>query len=446
MSEASKRLNWRSLRLRTTAGAALVVGLVLLVAGAAMVMLLRRSLTADVRNTAAFRAKTVAGLLDSGTGPEDLPLGGDDDQFIQVVRDGSVVAASGTVEGEPLVVELGVGQERRVEVPFEDDGFLVLSRASQDGEYQVLVGRTLEQVDESTSVVIGLLVFGLPILLLAVLFVTWRVVGRALGPVESIRTQVEWISGDRLDARVPAPETGDEIARLAHTMNRMLERLEASSERQRRFVSDASHELRSPVASIRQHVEVALRHPETTSTEDLARVVLDEDLRIQQLVDDLLLLARMDEGARPDKASVDLDDIVFEEVRRPHGEAAVGVDARGVSAGRVLGDRKQLTQLVSNLMRNAIGHARTKVRLSLEESDGRVALVVEDDGEGIPRTEQDRVFERFVRLEDSRARDSGGAGLGLAIVAEVARAHGGRATAGSSDLGGARIDVILPSA
>lgn len=445
MSEASKRLNWRSLRLRTTAGAALVVGLVLLIAGAAMVMLLRRSLTADVRNTAAFRAETVAGLLDSGTAPEDLPLGVDDDQFIQVVRDGSVVAASGTVEGEPLVVELGVGEERRVEVPFEDDGFLVLSRASQDGEYQVLVGRTLEQVGESTSVVIGLLVFGLPILLLAVLFVTWRVVGRALGPVESIRAQVESISGDRLDARVPAPKTGDEIARLADTMNRMLERLEASSERQRRFVSDASHELRSPVASIRQHVEVALRHPETTSTEDLARVVLDEDLRIQQLVDDLLLLARMDEGARPDKTSVDLDDIVFEEVRRPRGEA-VSVDARGVSAGRVLGDRKQLTQLVSNLMRNAIGHARTKVRLSLGESDGRVALVVEDDGEGIPPMEQDRVFERFVRLEDSRARDSGGAGLGLAIVAEVASAHGGRATAGSSDLGGARIDVILPSA
>jgi signal transduction histidine kinase len=230
-------------------------------------------------------------------------------------------------------------------------------------------------------------------------------------------------------------------------MNRMLERLERGQERQRRFVSDASHELRSPVASIRQHAELALAHPANVSTGDLARTVLDEDLRVQRLVEDLLLLARMDERtaeARPQE--VDLDDVVFQEVERVRQVDGTTIDASGVSAGRVLGDGRRLTRLVGNLLENAARHARSAIGVALVEDGDQVVLQVDDDGPGVPPEHRQRVFERFVRLDEARDRDAGGAGLGLAIVAEVAALHGGEARALDSPLGGARFEVRLPRA
>jgi len=287
----------------------------------------------------------------------------------------------------------------------------------------------------------------LPLLLLVVAGTTWRVVGRALAPVDAIRHEVEEISGTELHRRVPQPPGNDEIGRLARTMNAMLGRLDDAATRQRRFVSDASHELRSPVASIRQHSEVALAHPDRTSVAVLAETVLAENLRLQRLVEDLLLLAQTDEGSQPPgHVPVDLDDLVFEQARRLRAGGRLVVDVTAVGAGRVNGVPAQLRRLIANLVENAARHARSRVTLGLttHAAEGRVVLVVDDDGGGIPADQRERVFQRFVRLDEARARDSGGFGLGLAIVADVVRGHGGTVHVGTAPAGGARFEVQLP--
>jgi signal transduction histidine kinase len=226
----------------------------------------------------------------------------------------------------------------------------------------------------------------------------------------------------------------------------MLDRLEAAQARQRRFVSDASHELRSPIASIRQHAEVALAHPERADAVDFARVVLDEDLRVQRLVDDMLFLARADEhGIQLTRRPVDLDDVVFEEAARVRATTTLLVDTSRVSGGRVQGDRERLRQLVRNLVDNATRHAATTVRFVLTAVGGETVLRVDDDGPGIPAADRERVFERFVRLDGARDRDHGGAGMGLAIVAEIAAAHGARARVTDGDGGGACVEVRFPN-
>jgi len=411
-----------------------------------MLVILRSSLTDSVRTTALQRADEVARFLSND------PLGDpiqerDDDEFIQVLDDGGRVVFSSSNAEERPIVDLSPGESREVEVTFEDDPFLAVATEDGEGNHSIVVGRTLDEVLESIEVVRILLVLGAPLLLLFVGAVTWRVVGRALAPVESIRAEVDAISTEELHRRVPLPAGDDEIARLATTMNIMLERLETGQRRQRRFVSDASHELRSPVSSIRQHAEVALAHPDSSSAEELAEVVLNEDLRLQRLVEDLLLLARMDEQAVDGRRQIlDLDDVVFEETARFRGSTELSIDTTRVSAGRVVGDPKQLARMTGNLLENALRHARSRVVISLNQENGRVVLRVDDDGMGLPFEERARVFERFVRLQQARDRDSGGSGLGLAIVAEVAAAHGGVAVALDSPLEGARFEVSLPRA
>ncbi len=237
----------------------------------------------------------------------------------------------------------------------------------------------------------------------------------------------------------------DEIARLALTMNRMLDRLEQAQRSQHRFISDVSHELRSPVASIRQHAEVALGHPDHTTTPDLAGAVLAEDLRLQRLVEDLLLPARVDEGSiELRRREVDVDDLVLDEARHLRDVTALRIETVAVSAGRVEGDAMSLRRVLRKLGENAARHARQTVALGLVTGDDVVTVSVDDDGPGIPEEERQRVFERFVRLDESRARDDGGTGLGLAIVAELVTAHGGSVTIGRSELGGAHVTVLLP--
>jgi signal transduction histidine kinase len=463
-----------TVRVRTTVGAMVVVGIALLLAAAAMVWLLQRSLTNDVLREVRFRAAAVVSLLETKPGPLNgrsfIPA--PEDEFVLLLDpSGTIVSTSEAPEGDeeeeeeeqpPREIDpeedfvdsaalegIEPGESRKLAVKFEDDPFLALATAGRfSGQtYTIIVGRTLEIVLESGRTLVGLLVIGIPLLLGVVGVVTWRVIGRALAPVESIREEVETISTEELHRRVPTPASKDEIARLAVTMNLMLERLEEGQARQRRFVSDASHELRSPVASIRQHSEVVLAHPANASAEELARVVLDEDLRIQRLVEDLLLLARMDEHSSDARKEVlDFDDVVFEQVFRVRQVSEKTIDTSRVSAGRVLGDRKQLSRLTGNILDNAIRHARQSVAVTLAEEDGDVVFRVDDDGQGVPPKDGERIFERFVRLQEARDRDSGGSGLGLAIVAEVAGAHGGTARLLTSNLGGALFEIRLPRA
>lgn len=446
-----------SIRVRTTAAAVLVVGVSLVLAAVAMVVLLQRSLRDNVRTTALLRAEAIAEELASGASAEGMALGDpdDDEEFVQVLDgEAAIVIASPNVSGRAPVALLAPGETRTIEplLPQDveplDEAFLAVatSSAGPDGQLTVIVGRSLEAVTEARRALTGPLAVAVPLLLVVVGAVTWRVVGRALAPVDAIRAEVEAISSKELHRRVPDPRGQDEIGRLAATMNRMLTRLEKGRSRERRFVSDASHELRSPVATIRQHAEVALSHPDQTNTQELAEVVLEEDVRLQRLVEDLLLLTRIDEGTLQLGAEpVDLDDLLFEEAARLRGATELRIDVGSVSAGRVTGDRDQLERLIRNLTDNAARHARSAIRLSLIERDGEVMLGIDDDGAGIEDVERERIFDRFVRLEDARDRDSGGSGLGLAIVREVAAFHGGTVTIVDGSLGGAGLEVRFPA-
>jgi signal transduction histidine kinase len=410
---------------------------------------LERSLTSTVREAAFVQARDTAEGVAEGDleRPIDVPSG--EGVFVQVLDSrGRVYDYSANLTGRPPVSLLRPQEVRKISVPFDEGPFLAVAlEASWRGEnYTVIAGKSLETVTEPVRVVSGLLLIGIPLLVLVGGLTTWRVVRRALMPVESIRAEVEGITTGDLDRRVPVPKSEDEIARLARTMNAMLARLEESQERQRRFVSDASHELRSPVTAIRQHAEVAASHPDQTPVQELAEVVLEENLRLQALVDDLLLLTKIDEGTlRLEKEPVDLDDLVFEEAGRLRSATQLQVDTSSVSVGRVTGDRGQLVKLVRNLTDNAARHSRGTVAFSLRQDNGIAVLNVDDDGKGIPPEDRQRIFQRFVRLDEARDRDSGGSGLGLAIVAEIAAAHGGRVLVEDAPLGGARFEVQLPS-
>ena len=437
-----------TVRARITAAALLVVAVSLVGVAIGMVLFLRRSLTANVRDAALVQARAVVDHLMEGDEERRIAVADREGEFVQVLAGGRVVGSSHNLEGRPPIASLRPRESREVMVPFEDGPFLAVavSAATPRGHFIVVFGRTLETVTEPISALTGILGIGIPLLVLVVGTTIWNVVGRALLPVEAIRSEVEGISTSELHRRVPVPGGDDEIARLATTMNGMLARLQESQQRQRRFVSDASHELRSPVSSIRQHAEVALSHPDGTAVEELAEVVLEEDLRLQRVVEDLLLLTKIDEGTLKLRTEpVDLDDLVFEEAGRLRASTPLQIDTSAVSVGRVFGDRGQLTRLLRNLTDNAARHSQGTVALSLHQDDGIAVLNVDDDGDGIPPSERERIFERFVRLEEARDRDSGGSGLGLAIVAEIAAAHGGKVSVQDAPLGGARFEVQLPS-
>jgi signal transduction histidine kinase len=460
-----------SVRVRTTVAAVLVAGLAMAVGALALVTVLRSTLTREVQTAAELRGRDVASVLasdapnapgapaspgasdSSGSGVGPLAVDEADELLIQVLDEqGRVVDASSNATGMAPVARLGPGASRLVEIPvgasIQDNGpFLAVGTGvdTPQGRRTVVVARSTEGVGEATAVVAGLLAIGLPPLLAVVAVTTWIVVGRALAPVEAIRAEVDAISAAALHRRVPDPPADDEIGRLARTMNRMLARLEQAQARQRRLVSDASHELRSPVAAIRQHAEVALAHPDRTTVGELAGTVLAEDLRLQRLAEDLLLLTRADEHTLAlRRRPVDLDDLVLAEVRRLRGATRLRIDATAVSAGRVEGDEAALRRMVRNLADNAARHAAGRLAFSVAEDDASVRLGVEDDGPGIPVADRERVFERFVRLDDARARDDGGSGLGLAIVAELVAAHGGTVAIDAGPLGGARVEVVLP--
>ncbi len=310
----------------------------------------------------------------------------------------------------------------------------------------VVAQRSLAEVDASVDKLKTIMWFAVPALIAMVGFAVWYLAGRALKPVEDIRLRAEAITGTTLDRRVPEPRAQDEVGRLARTMNAMLDRLEASSQKQRQFVSDASHELRSPIASIRTNLEVALRSADHADWPAVAARALEDDARMEQMVTDLLDLARLDEFEETAPVSslpeVDLDELVLDETLRPHRNL---VDTTRVSAGRVHGRSEQLARVVRNLLDNADRHARSRVALALQNGADVVELTVDDDGPGIAPEDRERVFERFTRLDDGRARDAGGLGLGLSMVKSIVERHGGTVDVGDAPLGGARFAVRLPA-
>jgi signal transduction histidine kinase len=263
---------------------------------------------------------------------------------------------------------------------------------------------------------------GVPVVALLIGVIAWLAVRRSLRPVEAIRGEVAEIGAHDLGRRVPDPRTGDEIARLAGTMNTMLARLDEAVTRQSRFTSDASHELRTPLASLRTQLEVLLAHPDRLDWRRACENALLDVTRLQDLVADLVLLGKLDH-AGPDR----LEPVALSEVVGAVVAGRSGIDVEVSGTPSVRGHRSRLERLVRNLVDNAQRHAVSCVSVTVSTVDGQAVLTVDDDGPGIPEADRERVFDRFVRLDDARDRDDGGSGLGLAIVADIVRAHGGTA-------------------
>ena len=437
-----------TVRARVTVLATVVVLIVLVLAGTGLVLQQRRTLTDALDESLQARAEELAEeAARTGRPPDPITGLGDDDAVAQVIAHGEVVGSSENVRGqEPIVRTLDDPGMHTVDgLPHEDEDFRVAVAVEGD-DVGALVGSPLDDVNDSVEVLVGSLAVGIPLVVGALALVVWWVVGRALRPVEAIRSEVASIGGRELHRRVPVPSGDDEIARLARTMNDMLERVDDAAQRQRGFVADASHELRSPLTRIRTELEVDLAHPEHADLRATHASVLDETIGLQRLADDLLLVARSDERGRDlELAPVDLDDVVVRVARRLRADDRVQVDLSGVSAGRVLGDRDQLTRVVGNLADNAVRHARTTVTFRLATSGDDVVLTVADDGPGVPQADRERIFERFARVDAARTAHDGGTGLGLAIARDIAVSHGGTLTL-DPELEGARFTLTLPAA
>lgn len=486
-----RRRLFGSVRARATLGATLVVAVALLAAGASVLLALRSNLTDQASSEAESSARKVAVSIATGTAPAALELPDGDDTPVQVVDgDGRLLAASEDLE---RISGTGSSAVKPVTPPVDDDGgdddggdddggsdrhggkggdddsyaygeiaddaeggrgsatvdgetrdyrFAALEvKNTRQGDVTVYAGAALAAEQSAVGTALTVMLIGFPVLLGVVGAVTWLVTRRALRPVEGIRSEMSAITASQdLARRVPEPATHDEVARLARTTNETLAALETSVERQRRFVADASHELRSPIASLRTQLEVGAAHPELL---DVDGAVADT-VRLQELASGLLLLARLDAGERPGEARVDLATLAGEELsQRPAGRFAVRTHLEPVE---VAGSRSQLARVVGNLLDNAQRHARSRVDLAVRAEGPWAVVEVADDGAGVPEAERERIFERFVRLDDARARDDGGAGLGLAIARDVAVRHGGALTVRSSPAGGALFELRLPVA
>ena len=459
-----------SVRTRTAAASVLVVGAGVVAAGVAVAALLHQTLLDDTDRAAVHGAQDVAALIQAGSFPARLliPTDRDHDQvLVQVVGpDGRIVSASDRMAGAPLMLagpppplgERRIATVRGVSIePSESFRVVALTTPGPAGAYTVYAGTELGLVARSDATLRRLMVLGGPPFLAMVAVVSWIIADRALRRVEGIRAEVDAIIPEALQRRVPEPPGDDEITRLTRTMNEMLERLQLAGERQRRFVADASHELKSPLAAVQADLEVALAHPATADWPATAARLLAEDERMERLVADLLFLAQCDEGdfsslTAPAEA-VALDLLVGDEVARLGGRWAVPVDVdldprlTGELAGRasaVAGRPEHLARAVRNLLENAARHARRSVSVTLRVTGPDIELMVVDDGPGIDPAQRGRVFDRFTRLDDARGRDEGGTGLGLPIAREIVEAHGGRISIGDGP--GGRFVVRLPLA
>ncbi|MFG2622561.1 sensor histidine kinase [Streptomyces sp. NPDC048507] len=447
-----KRPALGSVRVKTTLTAVAVVTLALLAACAGLLGVIHHGLVGSAEDTALTRARAVADKTARGRLVERLSVPDGEDSLLQVVtHDGRILAAGDNLTGRGPVADFAPTEDhthaaRDIDLALPPDPtprpfrLVALAARDMDGrDVTVYAGTSLSTARHTESLLLTAMAPGIPLLLLLVAAVTWHSTGRSLRPVEAIRAEVAEITERDLGRRVPVPATRDEIARLAGTMNATLDRLEQSMDRQRRFVADASHELRNPIAALRAHVEIAIAHPDLLQPPDL----LDDVIRVQRLADDLLLLARLDAGEHTRPQPLDLAARARAVVRRrPAGRVPITLQAPDPAP--VLGHRDRLDRILDNLLDNAQRHARSTVTLTVETTPDQrtVVLTVHDDGAGIPAADLEQVFTRFTRLDAARSRDAGGAGLGLPIARDIATAHGGTLTAHPGP--GATLELRLP--
>ena len=443
-----------SIRARTVLASVVVVGVALGVTNVLLLVDVNSSELSGVDTALHLELNALVSETATGAFPRTLQVSSQDTSFVQVVGShGHVLASSASVAGESRLVvfsahrtpefrtlanlPIGSGESYRV---------AATTAITTAGRITIYAGESLGAIGQSLHAIrMGLLIVD-PILLIIVGLTVWWLIGRALSPVEAIRSAVVDITARALERRIAEPVVHDEIGRLAVTMNEMLERLDASNRRQRAFVADASHELRSPLAAAQSELEVSLTHATSTDWPDSARTVLGDLERVRRIVEDLAVLAQADERT-PDWSPVivDLDDLVLRECTRLQRIAPHVIDASSVSGARIAGDPEQLGRAIRNLLDNAVRHARQRVSVTLSQDSTDAVLDVSDDGFGVSAEDRVRIFDRFVRVDRSRARSSGGSGLGLAIVYEIVVAHGGTVEV-TDAVPGARFIVRLPNA
>ncbi|RKN35733.1 HAMP domain-containing sensor histidine kinase [Micromonospora musae] len=460
----------------------LSVGLAL--GGVVLLGVLGFVLQRSVDNEAFRTADAVALLAAEDALPDPLPVAGGQLRVQVIDGQGRVRAAS--IDADRLVPMVGperleAHQRQRLSMSGERAGLVgpvrvvTVPAGTAADPLTVLVAKSMTDVRHSTQVVGTSLLISFPLLVAALAVVAWRVVGATLRPVESLRRGAEEITGRAGPDRLPVPASHDEVHRLAVTLNGMLDRLESARRRQRAFLSDAAHELRSPVTNIRTELEVARRLGERTDWAAVTDNLLADTERLGRLVNDLLLLARLDESGGPDApggvTGADRSTGGAAGARRSTGGGPDGPDGVGpVELGELLatvaarypsppvrvlppdeplwtvGHADELHRILTNLVENAVRHARARVVLAAAPEGAYHLVTVTDDGPGVPVADRDRVFDRFTRLDDARARDAGGAGLGLSIVRELVRRAGGTVTLAdaNADDPGLRVSLRLP--
>lgn len=451
-------VSW-GIRNQSTAAAVVVVACALLAGGILLLVLLQNALT--VATDGVLRSKTtdVAAVLSSGDVAEagqSIASAEGQGLLIQIVDGaGRVVQAS-----DPELMKIPMGSLRPdpgenaakevsalAGVTGDADGeFYLMATGALSGtnQYVVLAARSIQVQADTVRTVALFLLLATPALLLIVAMAVRFLVGRSLRQVETIRAQVSDIDAGHLADRVDVPPTRDELAALAMTMNAMLGRIETADTRQRQFVSHASHELRSPLTTLRTGLEVSAQDPTHRTWLDMAPLLAAETRRMGYLVEDLLTLSKAeDSGLQILRADVDLDDVLAAELQRLRTTTGREVLSR-VEPVRVSGDTRRFSQILRNVLDNADRHATHTVRATLTSADGTATLWVDNDGLPVPEAEREHIFERFIRLDESRSRDTGGSGLGLAIARSLLAAHGGTITAGEASDGFCRFEIQLP--
>jgi signal transduction histidine kinase len=436
----------RSLRFRITSLAMVVVVAILIVFATVLSQSVESHLVQQVDLGLVNQAKYVQTSLAKH---QYLSRSGPTGQLGQLVSaSGTLIGAGSNLQGMPPLIHVTPGDPNpRLSTIYNPRFGHVRVLQQQFGAKSapiLIEGQEINQIFDAENSMNRLFIFGLPILAVVLGILIWFVVGQAMKPVEKARLAVAEISANDLDEEVPSPKSGDELDRLVSTMNAMLRRLQAALRRERRFIADASHELRSPIAAIRSALES--HDQDMDGLRQSHENALSAVQRLDILADDLLRIESFDSSrSGPDLRPIDLDELVLAQVERLQRNSDLSIGVSSVSAGQVYAREMDMTRIVENLSSNAVRHADHRIDFSVVEEGSKVLLSVADDGPGIPVAMREAVFERFVRIGDDRNRESGGSGLGLSIVSEIVSAYGGRVWIDGERTCGTKFVVELPA-
>jgi len=423
-----------------------VLAFALLIGSIASAVLLQRALASDAQSQLLDRVDEVQTLISDRLLPRVLAPTGREIGQVQVVDSAHNVVAitPGLAANARLDVidEPALGQEKRTTiegdsiegVPGQEYRLVARTVPSPLGPLTIYAVTSLDSARRAEQYLRRSLLIGLPLLVALTAWLVWRVVSRALAPVDAMRAEVDRIEAEDLSGRVEAGSSDDEIANLGSTLNRMLDRLEEAAARQQLFAAAASHELRSPLSTIRTELEVGLAYPDRTEWPKVAEDSLIEVARLEELTRDLRTLTRSRSMRAETSVPIELSSLVAAEValRRP----ARGIRYKtALDKAMILGDSDAVVRVVRNLFDNAERHAATEIRVSVTSRAEGATFVVANDGPQIPPEERERIFEPFLRLDEARSLDSGGSGLGLAIVRSIMTALGGTVVAVATDAG-----------